>query len=73
MKVSNLECIGILVGKLITLFSGRVGIAQLVERHSCTMQEHQRIRTFAIYQTFLTLRFVLWAMEIFTFSSIQPI
>ena len=38
-----------------------------------TLQEHQRIRTFAIYQTFLTLKFVLWAMEIFTFSSIQPI
>ena len=38
-----------------------------------TLQKHQRIRTFAIYQTFLTLKFVLWAMEIFTFSSIQPI
>ena len=38
-----------------------------------TPQEHQRIRTFAIYQTFLTLKFVFWAMEIFTFSSIQPI
>ena len=37
-----------------------------------TLQEHQRIRTNAIYQTFLTLKFVLWAMEIFTFSSIQP-
>ena len=29
-----------------------------------TLQEHQRIRTFAIYQTFLTLKFVLWAMGI---------
>ena len=35
MKVSILQCIGILVGKLITLFSGRVGIAQFVEHQSC--------------------------------------
>ena len=41
--------------------------------HLCTLQEHQRIRIFAIYQTFLALKFVLWAMEIFTFSRIQPI
>ena len=42
MKVSNLEYIGILVGKLITLFSGRVGIAQLVERQSCHMLAAER-------------------------------
>ena len=38
-----------------------------------SLQEDQTIRTFAIYQKFLTLKFVLWAMEIFIFSSIQPI
>ena len=42
VKVSNLEYIGILVGKLITLFSGRVGIAQLVERQSCHMLAAER-------------------------------
>ena len=38
-----------------------------------TLQEHQRIRTFAIFQKFLTLKIVWWSMEKFTFSSIQPI
>ena len=40
---------------------------------SGTLQEDQTIRTFAIYQKFVTLKLVLWAMEIFIFSSIQPI
>ena len=31
------------------------------------------IRTFAIFQKFLTLKLLLGAMEKFTFSSIQPI
>ena len=38
-----------------------------------TLQEHQTIRTFAIFQKFLTLKLLLWPMEIFIFSSIQPI
>ena len=37
------------------------------------LQEVQTIRTFAIYQMFLRLKLLLWAMEKFTFSSIQPI
>ena len=28
-----------------------------------TLQEHQRIRTFAIFQKFLTLKIVCWSME----------
>ena len=38
-----------------------------------TPQEHQSIRTFAIFQKFLTLKIVWWSIEKFTFSSIQPI
>ena len=38
-----------------------------------TLQEDQTIRTFAIFQKFLTLKLVLWAMEKCTFSTIQPI
>ena len=60
-----------------TLFEKDLASSDLLRlAHICshyTLQEHQRIRTFAIYQTFVTLKFVLWAMEIFTFSSIQPI
>ena len=39
----------------------------------CTLQEDQTIRTFEIFQKFLTLKLVLWAMEKCTFSTIQPI
>ena len=44
----------------------------IYEPHN-TLQEDQTIRPFAIFQKFLTLKLVLWAMEKFTFSSIQPI
>ena len=32
-----------------------------------TQEEHQRIRTFAIFQKFLTLKIVWWSMEKFIF------
>ena len=43
------------------------------EIYHSTLQKDQMIRTFAIYQKFLTLEIVWWAIRKFTFSIIQPI
>ena len=48
-------------------------ILNYIPLHTYTLQEDQTIRTFAIYQKFLTLEILWWAIRKFTFSIIQPI